>query len=229
MSFDYERSEHGSDQRLGWPLHDGLGVVSAATLEEQLELIRARTVSPLAGVFGPASMTWRMNREAILFLAAGRVDPADRARLYSESRLFAAMFGIPRHLLPADHSDLTLYVRAMCDSDVLTVSAAARHVATQIFAPSRIWRVPRTYMGLTAGMLPERLRREFGLSYGPSERRRSERALAWVRRIYPSLPARVRYVGPYHEAQQRLAGSPTPDISTRLANRLWIGQASLAD
>ena len=84
-------------------------------------------------------------------------------------------------------------------------------------------------MGLTAGMLPERLRREFGLSYGPSERRRSERALAWVRRIYPSLPARVRYVGPYHEAQQRLAGSPTPDISTRLVNRLWIGQATLAD
>ncbi len=313
MSSDYERSQHSSDQRLGWPLHDGLGVVSAATLEEQLELIRARTVSPLAGVFGPASMTWRMNREAILFLAAGRalllqlahpwvaaavadhskaltdpvarfhrtfkvvftmvfgtvdqafaaarslhrrhesitggwvyatlsdsalaahelilgrLDPADRARLYSESQLFAAMFGIPRHLLPADHTDLTLYVRAMCDSDMLTVSAAARHTATQIFAPSRIWRVPRTYMGLTAGMLPERLRREFGLSYGAPERRRSDRALALVRRVYPHLPARLRYVGPYHEAQQRLAGNPIPDISTRLANRLWIGQASLAD
>ena len=336
MSFDYERSEHGSDQRLGWPLHDGLGVVSAATLEEQLELIRARTVSPLAGVFGPASMTWRMNREAILFLAAGRalllqlahpwvaaavadhskaltdpiarfhrtfkvvftmvfgtvdqafaaarslhrrheaitgvlpeavgpfeagssyrannisalrwvyatlsdsalaahelilgrLDPADRARLYSESQLFAAMFGIPRHLLPADHTDLTLYVRAMCDSDMLTVSAAARHVATQIFAPSRIWRVPRTYMALTAGMLPERLREEFGFSYGAPERRRSDRALTIVRRVYPHLPARLRYVGPYHEAQQRLAGNPIPDISTRLANRLWIGQASLAD
>src|SRR5437868_8507827 len=336
MSFDYERSEHGSDQRLGWPLHDGLGVVSAATLEEQLELIRARTVSPLAGVFGPASMTWRIHPEAILFLAAGRalllqlahpwvaaavadhskaltdpvarfhrtfkvvftmvfgtvdqafaaarslhrrhesitgvlpeavgpvqagsgygaktvsalrwvyatlsaialaahdlilgrLDPADRARLYSDSQLFAAMFGIPRHLLPADHTDLTLYVRAMWDSDMLTVSTAARHTATQIFAPSRIWRVPRTYMGLTAGMLPERLRREFGLSYGAPERRRSDRALALVRRVYPHLPAPLRYVGPYHEAQQRLAGSPTPDISTRLANRLWIGQASLAD
>src|SRR5437588_8558876 len=72
MSFDYERSEHGSDQRLVWRLHDGLGGVSAATLEEQLELIRARTVSPLAGVFGPASITWRTNREGILFLAAGR-------------------------------------------------------------------------------------------------------------------------------------------------------------
>jgi uncharacterized protein (DUF2236 family) len=139
------------------------------------------------------------------------------------------MFGIPRHLLPADHTDLTLYVRAMCDSDILTVSAAARHVATQIFAPSRIWRVPRTYMGLTAGMLPERLRREFELSYGAAERGRSDRALSVIRRVYPHLPARLRYVGPYHEAQQRLAGNPIPDISTRLANHLWIGQASLAD
>ena len=84
-------------------------------------------------------------------------------------------------------------------------------------------------MALTAGILPERLRRDFRLPYGDPERRRSERALAWVRRIYPSLPARLRYVGPYHEAQQRLAGSPTPDISTRLVNRLWIGQATLAD
>jgi uncharacterized protein (DUF2236 family) len=117
----------------------------------------------------------------------------------------------------------------MCDSDILTVSAAAQHIAMQIFAPSRIWRVPRTYMALTAGMLPERLRREFELSYGAAERGRSDRALSVIRRVYPHLPARLRYVGPYHEAQQRLAGNPIPDISTRLANHLWIGQASLAD
>src|SRR5437762_1229389 len=70
MSSDYKRSER--DQRPGWPLHDDSGIVSGALLEEQLELIRARVTSPLAGVFGPSSVTWRMNREAILFLAAGR-------------------------------------------------------------------------------------------------------------------------------------------------------------
>src|SRR5947207_15171748 len=70
MSSHYERSER--DQRLGWPLHDDSGIVSGALLEEQLELIRARVTSPLAGVFGPCSVTWRINREAILFLAAGR-------------------------------------------------------------------------------------------------------------------------------------------------------------
>jgi len=84
-------------------------------------------------------------------------------------------------------------------------------------------------MTLTAGMLPERLRREFALPYDDAERRRSERALAVVRRVYRLLPDQLRYVGPYHEAKQRLAGSVVPDIPTRLANRLWIGQRSLAD
>ena len=84
-------------------------------------------------------------------------------------------------------------------------------------------------MALTAGILPERLRRDFRLPYGAPERGRADRALAVIHRVYPHLPALLRYVGPYHEAQQRLAGNPIPDISTRLANRLWIGQASLAD
>src|SRR5205807_2581140 len=97
--------------------------------------------------------------------------------------------------------------------------------ARQIFSPKKWWlRVPNSYMALTAGMLPERLRRDFDLPYGDTERSRSERAIAIIRRIYPQLPERLRYVGPYHEAQQRVAGRPNPDIPTRLANRVWIGQ-----
>ena len=61
-----------AQQHFGWPLHDNSGLVTRALLEEQLESIRARTLSSVAGVFGPSSMTWRMNREAVLLLAAGR-------------------------------------------------------------------------------------------------------------------------------------------------------------
>jgi len=337
MSSADQRRDDNSDHRLGWSLHDDLGVVSDTLLEEQLEFIRAHTGSAVAGVFGPTSMTWRMNREAILFLAAGRalllqlahpwiaaavadhsraltdpisrfhrtfkvvftmvfgtVDqafaaarslqhrhssitgvlleaigpfkagspycannisalrwvyatlsesalvahdlvlgplcPAERARLYSESQLFARMFGIPQNLLPAGYTGLNTYMQAMYESDILTVSAAARGVAVQIFAPSKTWlRVPKTYMALTSGMLPERLRRDFGLSYAEAERHLCERAVALVRRVYPHLPERLRHVGPYHEAQQRLAGRLKPDLPARLANRLWIGQRSLAD
>jgi hypothetical protein len=39
---------------------------------------------------------------------------------------------------------------------------------------------------------------------------------------------RLRYVGPYQEAQQRLAGRSAPDFVTRLCNRFWIGRAELS-
>ena len=49
-----------------------LGAVSADQLEVLLAELRAVTREPRAGIFGPGSMNWRINRESALFLAAGR-------------------------------------------------------------------------------------------------------------------------------------------------------------
>jgi uncharacterized protein (DUF2236 family) len=46
--------------------------VSAESLECELGVVRAAVASPLAGVFGPGSVTWQVNRESALFLGAGR-------------------------------------------------------------------------------------------------------------------------------------------------------------
>jgi hypothetical protein len=75
-------------------------------------------------------------------------------------------------------------------------------------------------------MLPERLRVGFGLAFDEDESR-ADRALAWIRRVYPRLPARLRYVGPYQEAQARLRGKPQPDWMTRCLNRAWIGRPTM--
>jgi uncharacterized protein (DUF2236 family) len=48
------------------------GVVGADELERQLAIVRARAAGPAAGLFGPASVTWRVDREAAIFLGAGR-------------------------------------------------------------------------------------------------------------------------------------------------------------
>jgi hypothetical protein len=61
-----------ADKAILLPLHDDVGIVTDMALEQQLELVSASVVSPLAGIFGPESMTWQINREAIIFLAAGR-------------------------------------------------------------------------------------------------------------------------------------------------------------
>jgi len=50
------------------------------------------------------------------------------------------------------------------------------------------------------------LRDQFKIRYQRAEQEAAERALVRVRRFYPQLPKRLRYVGPYQEAQGRLKG-----------------------
>src|SRR5438132_12418962 len=49
-----------------------LEIVSMESLERELNLVRGAAAGSLAGVFGPRSITWQVNREAAIFLGAGR-------------------------------------------------------------------------------------------------------------------------------------------------------------
>ena len=312
-------------------------MVSEGDLEEALDSVRARAAGSVEGIFGPASMTWRMDREAVIFLGAGRalllqlahpwiaaaiaehsrtfadpigrfhrtfgvvytmvfgsldsalaaarhlhrrhativgrlpeaigpfesgslyranevaalrwvhatlVDTAlivhdlilpplsvdERERYWAESRLFGALFGLTSADLPEDWGAFAAYSAAMMQSDTLSVSAAAREVAGQIFAGGRPWlRPPRWYKALSAQLLPDRLRMGFGFAFDERDGTAAERALAWTKRVYPKLPTRLRYVGPYQEAQARLQGKPQLGWTTRCLNRAWIGRPELDD
>lgn len=73
--------------------------VSAAEFERSLELVRASAAGAREGVFGPASMTWRVDREAAVFLGAGRAlllqlaHPWVAAAVADQSRIFADPVG----------------------------------------------------------------------------------------------------------------------------------------
>ena len=54
------------------PQHDPLDIVISESLERELHVLRAAASGSLSGLFGPQSMTWRINREAAIFLGAGR-------------------------------------------------------------------------------------------------------------------------------------------------------------
>lgn len=311
--------------------------VNADRLECELNLARASAAGPLAGIFGPRSETWRVDREAAIFLGAGRalllqlahpwvaaaieqhpqsmadpidrfhrtfsvvfamvfgplelsldvarrlhhrhaeisgilrsaagpfpagscyyancvpalrwvhatltdtalaayalvlpaLTPEERERYYAESRLFAALFGIRQASLPPDWTSFSAYIEAMVQSSTLTVTDPARLIARRLLAGTNTWLpIPSSYKALTVKLLPPRLRDAFELPYGETERRAAENLIARVRRIYPLLPKRLRYVGPYQEAEQRLAGRTRPDLATQLINRVWIGQRALAD
>jgi uncharacterized protein (DUF2236 family) len=309
---------------------------TSEVLERRLEALRAAAADPADGVFGPDSITWRIDREAIIVLGAGRAlllqlahpwvaaaiaehsragaDPigrfhrtfevvftmvfgsldqalaasrrlhrrhemvtgtmpaaigpfaqgspyrandiaalrwvfatlidgavqahdmvlptltsGERERYYTESKLFAALFGLAPSDLPTDWTAFAAYNEAMWRSEILTVSPAARDIAQELLsgAGTRL-RAPRWYRAVTAAMLPERLRESFDLPFGDRERRKADRALAAIRRLYPLLPPRLRYVAPYHEAVARLSGQRL-NCATRLLNRVWIGRPTMAE
>jgi uncharacterized protein (DUF2236 family) len=51
---------------------DQISLVSHTDSESLLVAVAAQTRDPNAGIFGPASLSWRINRESALFLGAGR-------------------------------------------------------------------------------------------------------------------------------------------------------------
>ena len=53
-------------------MRDAPTLVDAASLERSLDGVCAQAAGPLAGVFGPASAIWQVDREALVFLGAGR-------------------------------------------------------------------------------------------------------------------------------------------------------------
>jgi len=311
-------------------------IVTEADLERELVMVRSAAAGGPAGIFGPASVIWSIDREAAVFLGAGRAlllqlahpwvaaaiaqhsrsltDPigrfhrtfsivftmvfgttgqalaaarrlhrrhtaisgtlgenagsfaagssycandvaalrwvhatltdtallvhqlvnpplsaSDRERYYADARLFAALFGIPQSALPHSWPGFARYVDDMFSSDTLAVGSAARGVARQLFSGAgTLWRAPFWYRALTASLLPPRLRDAFELPYGLSELRSVERALTLFRHVHLWVPARLRYIAPYHEALARLAGRDRPGPLTRLLNRFWIGRSSMA-
>ena len=153
----------------------------------------------------------------------------ERERYWAESRLFGALFGLSSADLPEDWDSFAAYNAAMLQSDTLSVSAAARGVAGQIFGGRPWLRPPRWYQALSAKLLPERLRMGFGFAFDERDWKAADRAVTRIRRVYPKLPTRLRHVGPYQEARARLQGKPQLDWATRCLNRAWIGRPELDD
>ncbi|MGB6723722.1 MAG: oxygenase MpaB family protein, partial [Terracidiphilus sp.] len=279
------------------------GYVSPGKSESLVAAVAASVENPIAGIFGPDSLTWRINRESALFLGAGRaallqlahpwvtaalmehsnllaqpiarfhntfrivftmvfgsagqamaaarhlyalhtrirgelkedtagwkrgahyeaneigalrwvfatlvesaviayecalgpLEAAEREQYYAESKTLAALFGLPAAALPENWDAFLEYNRGMQESDALGVSGEARTYAGKLLSGAGSWiRPPYWYRALTASWIPERLRREFSLDFGPAAQRSAERAVQRLPGTYRRLPERLRFVG----------------------------------
>lgn len=125
-----------------------------------------------------------------------------------DCRRWSRLFGIPESAMSPDWPAFERYVREMVSSDVLTVTElgqraagavvrSPRRITEPLFAWNRI---------LTAGMLPPRMRREFGLPFGSREERIFRTSVRLLRPLFRTLPPTLRYNPKYVLAMRRLGG-----------------------
>jgi uncharacterized protein (DUF2236 family) len=299
-------------------------------LLELLDRIRRDTKDPRAGVFGPESMLWRINRESIAFLGGGRaallqlahpfvahaVDqhshtktdlsgrfvrtfdnvfamvfgdldtalgsakrvhtyhgtvtgkieedvgpykkghayeantiPAllwvqatlietsvqvyelvckpmslwEKDAYYEESKKFGALFGIPPSAAPSDWTAFRKYVDTMfaAGSDV-AVGGPAREMAHYLMQPPApgLGLVMKWYETMTAVLLPERIREEYGFKVGATERAAFRASIEAIRRAYPHLPSAMRFLPAYNDALRRIAAK-RPNALESLVSQAW--------
>ena len=94
----------------------------------------------------------------------------DQERYYRDMNVVARLFGTPAAVLPRTLADFREYFAAQLAGDTIAVTAPARRVAAVVLrapvpAPMRVL-VPAHRLA-TAGVLPARLRGEYGLAWSP--------------------------------------------------------------
>lgn len=166
---------------------------------------------------------------AMYELIVGPLSDAEKEQYYQESKMFAYLFGIPEDALPPNWQEFLEYNQQMWQSDQLSVQAAAKEIASFIFAfKGYLKPVLNRYEIMTSMLMPEAVRKQYGMTADtPRSRAIFERDIKLIKRVYPFLPSHFRYLPPYNEAMRRLNGKHTPGLVTGTLNKLILGQAAL--
>jgi uncharacterized protein (DUF2236 family) len=139
----------------------------------------------------------------------GRMSTPVRARYYEEMRRQALALGIPAETLPATFADFGEYLETTVGS--LRVSQEARKLSEGVLSPSVtpiLLPLIRGSSFVTTGLMPERLREGFGLSWSPAKERRLDAIASVIRQaVVPLLPYELRRWPHAREAAARAQGS----------------------
>jgi uncharacterized protein (DUF2236 family) len=116
----------------------------------------------------------------------------ERGRYYADTRLLAQRLDIPDQCLPPSLPEFRGYVADMLAGDRLAVDDRARRLAWDVLHPRNVGPVPSASASLlrfvTAGLLPPRLRRAFGLKWGPGRQALLDALSRTTRLLRPVAP-----------------------------------------
>lgn len=124
-----------------------------------------------------------------------RLSADELTAYYEQTKIFATILGCPPEIMPATYADFRTYYADMIDS--LRITDASRAIAHQVLHP----KLPGGRLNepalaairlITAGLMPEPIRRQYGWRWNRARRARFRLLMASLRLVYPRLPMRVR-------------------------------------
>lgn len=118
--------------------------------------------------------------------------PEERRKYYADSLVLARLLEIPEEILPQTLEAFQDYMERMLSGDTLAVTDITRRLAHAVLYP-RVGFFPALSAGLlrfvTAGLLPERLRREYGLKWGRKHQFLLKVLSRTIRLLRPVVPS----------------------------------------
>jgi uncharacterized protein (DUF2236 family) len=136
----------------------------------------------------------------------GRLTRDERDAYWHDYRVFGRHFGLAEHELPESVEDFEDYVGDVVLRD-LEVTAEARELAVQIVmrppVPLHLRPLLEAANFVTVGLLPPRIRRQYGFAWDPLRGLALRSHTEYAKRVLvPLLPRRLRYADRAHLAAQ---------------------------
>ena len=134
---------------------------------------------------------------------------ADEQQAYhAEARQVAIRMGIPESSVPVTLAELRAEMARMMADGTVRVDATARALAPHVrypkrFPPRAVWDMAHL---ISDSVLPQPIRRGYGISWSPAREAGMQRLAAVSRRVVTRLPADVRRVPQARRAERRVAG-----------------------
>jgi uncharacterized protein (DUF2236 family) len=117
--------------------------------------------------------------------------PREREVYYGEMKTLGEAYSIPSSAMPADHAAFRRYWASML-AEGLRITDTTHDVADALLRPDLprlAWPAIEAIRLVTTGTLPEPLRDELGLDWGPGRERLLAASQLAIRRLLPALPA----------------------------------------
>jgi uncharacterized protein (DUF2236 family) len=118
----------------------------------------------------------------------------------------ARLFGTPDDVMPSTFADFREYMDEMLDSPEIRATDTAREIAASVMHPPLPLPLRPAMEAanlITAGLMPARLRREYGLAWDPVRAALVGASRETTRRVLmPLLPSRLRTVPAGHRERR---------------------------